>query len=384
MAKKNKDVAAQATTNQEKKKNPTLRLIIFLVELVLIIVGIVGAVQFIKKYNDPKLTAENYFKALLAGDYATAYGYLEPAEEENAFINQSTYATAMASLEIAGCEDYEIFSEGNNVYSMSYDNGYVTIKLHEQDEKRYLLFKDYEVELQDIYAEDVTITAPKDVTITMNGLVLDSSNCRIGEEDYLSDYETSYTIDRMYIGDYIVEVSGADVYQPYTDKLEVSPYSTYFYVSQPYLAEDLADTLIERSYNTLEVVYQDAINQEETCAVLEEAKAYDLVDPSYLQNGYDSIKYDLYIYDGFFESVDLSDFTGEIDYYSYDYESGDLEITLTLEFYEDYTYQTLDWWTDRYEQSSDSGYGDATFEYRYVDGEWVLTYFYVYSSIYAW
>lgn len=386
MAKKKEDVAAQATVKKEKKKNPALRLIIFLVELVLLIGGIVGAVMMVKKYNDPKLTAENYFKALLAGDYATAYGYLEPVEEENAFINESTYAVAMESLGITDyADDYEIVEKGTNKYVLECDGDeYLTIRLHEQDAKRFLVFKDYEVEQLDMYAEDVSITAPKDVTLTIGGIVLDSSNCERDQESYLSVYETSYTIPKMFVGDYVVEVTGGDVYQAYTETLSIDTYNTYFYLSQPYLAEGLADTLINRSYDLLAAVYQEAMNQDETSATLEAEKTGYLQDTDYLDNGYESIKYDLEISDGFFEYLNVSDFSGEIDWYSYNYDDGNLEVQITLDYTEDYGYQTLDWWSDQYEESTDTGYGDASFEYTYVNGEWVLTYFYIYSGIYAW
>lgn len=380
MAKKKEDIKS------EKKKNPTLRLIIFLVELVLLIGGIVGAVMMVKKYNDPKLTAENYYKALLAGDYATAYSYLELGEEESAFINENTYATAMASLELTDyADDYEIVEKGTAKYVLECGGREVlTIKLREQDAKRFLVFKDYEVEQLDMYAENISITAPKDVTLTIDGIVLDSSNCQKDQESYLSVYETSYTIPKMFTGNYIIEVTGGDVYQSYTENINVDEYNTYFYLSQPYLAETMADTLIGRSYDLLAAVYQEAMNQDETSATLEAEKTDYLEDPDYLDNGYVSIKYDLDISDGFFEYLNVSDFSGEIDWYSYNYEDGNLEVQITLNYTEDYGYQTLDWWTDQYTESTDTGSGDASFEYTYVDGEWVLTYFYVYSGIYAW
>lgn len=380
MAKKKEDIKS------EKKKNPTLRLIIFLVELVLLIGGIVGAVMMVKKYNDPKLAAENYYKALLAGDYATAYSYLEADEEESAFINENTYVTAMASLELTDyADDYEIVEKGTAKYALECAGREVlTIRLHEQDAKRFLVFKDYEVELLDMYAENISITAPKDVTLTIDGIVLDSSNCQKDQESYLSVYETSYTIPKMFTGNYVIEVTGGDVYQSYTESINVDEYNTYFYLSQPYLAENLADTLIGRSYDLLAAVYQEAMNQDETSATLEAEKTDYLQESDYLDNGYTSIKYDLDISDGFFEYLNVSDFSGEIDWYSYNYENGNLEVRITLEYTEDYGYQTLDWWTDQYTESTDTGSGDASFEYTYVDGEWVLTYFYVYSGIYAW
>ena len=60
--------------------------------------------KLIEKYNNPKLTVDNYFKALLAGDYETAYSYVEPMEDTT-FMNKDAYIAAMQYLEVAGEED---------------------------------------------------------------------------------------------------------------------------------------------------------------------------------------------------------------------------------------------------------------------------------------
>lgn len=384
MAKKNKDVAAEATAvKKEKKKNPALRLIILLVELAAIIGCVIGTVKLIEKYNNPRLTVDNYFKALLAGDYETAYSYVEPMEDTT-FMNKDAYIAAMQYLEVAGEEDYRIYSVGDNEYTMSYGNsGYMTIRLRECEEKRFLVFKDYEVILRDVYAEDVMITAPKDVTISVNGIKLDASNCAIDESEYLSSYETSYTIDCMYQGEYLVELDGGEIYQPYSEIMDVEWDGCSHYMYQPYLADGVATELLERSYDIIATTYQDAMNGAESTAALDELKANGgEVDEDY--NFYTSLKNDLTIEDGFFEYVDVFNFSGEISYYSYDYDTGNMEVSLYLYYEEDYGYQVLDWWDEVYEASTDSGSADASFTYSYIDGEWVLNYLSIYSSIYAW
>ncbi len=383
MAKKNNDVAAEATVKKEKKKRPALRLIIVLVELAVIIGCIIGAVKLVEKYNDPQLTVDNYFKALLAGDYETAYSYVEPMEETT-FINKDSYINAMEYLEVAGNDDYRIYSVGDNEYTMSYGNsGYMTIRLRECEEKRFFVFKDYEVVLRDVFAEDVTITAPKDVTITLNGMVLDSSNCAMDESDYLRNYETSYTIDCMYQGEYLVALDGGDVYQPYSEIMEVAWDNCYKDMYQPYLAEGVVEELIGKSYDIVAETYQDAMNQADTTAALDEIKAAGTdIDEDY--NFFTYLKDDLEVYDGFFDYVNVYDFSGEIGYYSYDYETGNMNVNVYLYYQEDYGYQTLDWWDDTYEASTDTGSGEANFTYSYIDGEWVLTNLYIYSGIYAW
>lgn len=385
MAKKNKDVAAEATTvKKEKKKKPALRLIILLVELAVIIGCVIGTVKLIEKYNNPKLTAERYFDALLAGDFETAYSYVEEMED-TVFLNKEAYIASMQYLEVAGQEYYNIYQNGKNQYTMSYGNdGYLKIGLRECEEKKFFVFKEYEVVLIDyVFAEDVTIMAPKDVTVSLNGIVLDSSNCAIDESDYLSAYETSYTIDRMYLGEYLLEVDGGEIYQPYSEIMEVDWSSHSQYMDRPKLADGVATELLERSYDIIATTYQDAINGEESTAALDEIKANGgEVDEDY--NFYTSLKNDLTIEDGFFEYVDVFNFSGEISYYSYDYDTGNMEVSVELYYEEDYGYQVLDWWDEVYEASTDSGEADASFTYSYINGEWKLTRLNLYSAIYAW
>lgn len=383
MAKKNKDVAAETTVKKEKKKNPALRLIILFVELAVIIGCVIGTVKLIEKYNNPKLTADNYFKALLAGDYDTAYSYVEEMEDTT-FMNKDAYIAAMQYLEVAGEEDYRIYSVGDNEYTMSYGNsGYMTIRLRECEEKRFFVFKDYEVILRDVFAEDVMITAPKDVTISVNGIVLDGSNCALDQSDYLSAYETSYTIDCMYQGEYLVELDGGEVYQSYSEIMNVEWDGCSHYMYQPYLAEGIASELLERSYDIIATTYQDAMNQAETTAALEDVRANsENFDEDY--NFYEYLKDDLQVDDGFFEYVDVYGFSGEIGYYSYDYDEGYMTVTVYMDYQEDYGYQRLDWWDEVYLAYTDSSEASATFYYIYMDGEWVLRDLSLYSGIYAW
>ncbi len=384
MAKKNKDVAAETTVKKEKKKRPALRLIILLVELAVIIGCVVGAVKLVEKYNNPKLVADNYFKALLAGDYETAYSYVEEMEDTT-FMNKDAYITAMQYLEIAGEEYYNIYQTGNNQYTISYGNdGYMKIGVRECEEKKFFVFKEYEVVLiDDVFAEDVTIIAPKDVTVSLNGIVLDGTNTALDQKDYLSAYETSYTIDCMYIGEYLLEVDGGEWYQSYSDIAEVSEYTSSIYLDRPKLADSVAEELLGRSYDIIATTYQDAMNQAETTAALEDVRANsEYFDADY--NFYEYLKDDLEVDDGFFEYVDVYDFSGEIEYYSYDYEEGYLTVTVDMEYQEDYGYQTLDWWDEVYEAYTDSGEASATFYYIYTNGEWVLRDLSLYSGIYAW
>ena len=57
MSEKQESVMQGQTVQNEKKKNPGLRLVIFFIELIILIAGAAGSVIMINRYNDPELVA---------------------------------------------------------------------------------------------------------------------------------------------------------------------------------------------------------------------------------------------------------------------------------------------------------------------------------------
>ena len=385
MAKKKDDTTAGAVVKKEKKKHPGLRLIIFLLELLLIAGGIVGSILFIRKYNDPKLTATGYADALLAGDYETAYGYLVK-DEENAFLTLEAYAAAMEATGVAKADKSELVKNEDGSFKLVYDNKEIMIRLIEQDEKRYYVFRDYQIEHQNLYVEDIKFVAAKDLQISLNGIVLDSHSCRIDEVEGLDLYQTSYTIDKMYAGPYIMEVTGEN-FKPYTEALAITSDAMYTEVAMPYISDELVEILTMQAYQDLQEIFQSAMNQEEQCQLIEDAKMNGVFASSYDDNVYyyNSLKEHFNIEDGFFEYLELKDWSASIQGYFYDDVTGKFLVDISLEYTEDYGYRMLDWWTESYYEKYDSSAdGLAAFYYGYVDGEWVLADLFLYDPIYIW
>lgn len=385
------NTAQNQAVQKEKKNNPKLRLIVFVIELILLIAGITGCVVLVKSYNNPDRIAENYFNALKEGDYATAYSYLqmEDGMEESAFLNADVYASVMEKFgfadEFAIIDDYseEIF--GETYYVLDSGKGTHTIQVTETGKKKWFLFQEYEVCPQEFYAEDVYITAPKMMAVSINGIELNESNSTRDDastEVYLSPYETAYKIDQMIVGDYRIQVSG-DVFQTYTKDVTVNGYYDVFMMDTPVLKEGTIDHLAEAVPEMLRSLYQSALNGEDARTAFAAAGLHEPSDDE--RDRYESLVDDFIVYNGYFTAITFSEFEA----YSYggyfDWDTGEYQTDIRMDYTITYNYDMLDWWTESYyESKEDTAYGYFNCDVVYRNGEWVLEDIYISSNIYAW
>ena len=376
----------------EKKKNPQLRLILFLIELIVLIAGIVGSIVLVKNYNDPKRVAESYFDALKAGDYATAYSYLQMEDdmETSAFVNVDVYASVMEKYgfaeEAADIHDRSQEQLGDTYYVLDAGKGAHTIQVTETGKKKWLLFREYEVCPQNFYAEDVYITAPKAMTVSVNGIELNSSNSTRDDssnEVYLSAYETAYKIDHMIVGDYRIQVSG-DIFQTYTEDVTVNTYYNVFMMDEPVLKAGSLDQIVELIPEKIQSLYQSAVNGDDAQTAFAAAGLHEPSDENEYAS-YENLVDDFTLDDGYFTGITLSDF--ETFFYGgyFDWETGGYRANVTVEHAIAYSYDVLDWWTESYyESEEDEAYGYLNCDLVYRDGEWVIETIYVYSGVYVW
>ena len=146
------------------------------------------------------------------------------------------YGFADETVEVTDWTDEQY---GEVSYALDAGRGTHTVQVVETGKKRLFLFKEYEVCPQNFYAEDVYITAPKMMTVSVNGINLNESNSVRDDHSsdvYLSAYETAYKIDRMIVGDYRIQVSG-DVFETYTEDVTVNSYYNVFMMDTPVLKQ---------------------------------------------------------------------------------------------------------------------------------------------------
>lgn len=378
--------------NRAQKKNPSLRLIVFAVELILLIAAAAGSVILVKKYNDPERVAESYFNALKKGDYATAYSYLKTEEgmDTSDFLSLDMYASVMEEYGFAN-EAVDVNSHSGEefeelLYVLDAGRGAHMIQVVETGEKKWFLFREYEVCPQDFYADNVYITAPKQMEVSVNGIELNSGNSTRddhSDEVYLSAYETAYKIDKMFVGDYRIQVSG-DIFQTYTEDVTVNTYYNVIMLDTPVLKEGSVDQLAEMMPEMVKSLYQSALNGEDAQTAFAAAGLNEPDEEECSQ--YEALVDDFTVDDGYFTQISLSDF----DVYSYyggyfDWETGEYRTDITLEYQVTYSYDILDWWTESYyESKEDDSYGYFDCDIIYRNGEWIFEDIYISSGVYAW
>lgn len=392
MSEKQENIMQDQTVQNEKKKNPGLRMIIFLIELIVLIAGVVGSAIMVNRYNDPERVAKRYFQALKEGDYATAYSYLqtEEGEGESDFVNVSVYAAVMESYgfadETADATERTDEELGEAFFVLDAGRGAHTVQVVETGKKRLFLFKEYEICPQDFYAEDVYITAPKMMTVSVNGIPLNESNSTRDDDSkdvYLNPYETAYKIDRMIVGDYRIQVSG-DIFQTYTEDVTVNTYYNVLMMDTPVIKEGTLEQIAEELPETVRSLYQSALNGEDAQTAFAAAGLSGLTEDG--QSTYDDLVDDLLIDDGYFTSFELSDFEANV--YGggwFDWETGEYYSNITLSYTTSYHYDVLDWWTESYYESKEDEYnGNIDFDVFYRNGEWVIDDIYIISGVYTW
>lgn len=371
------------TTNEAvaKKKNPVARLVIFILEILLLAGGIVGAVLFLKKNNDPKLVAQNYFEAIKEADYASSLKYLSE-DEKGHFLTPEAYAAAMEAKGVSN-SDYTVEYDGEGFYSMISDNGGVlTVKVTETGKKRMLVFKEYQVELVGFTAESVTLVSALDATVKLNGEVLNESNCQV-EKDAST---ARYTIDELYIGNYYVEVSG-DMYKTNTEKITISTSDSFTSckLADPEVNPEIYQEIADKAFNDYCTILQSAINGDDYCSVFDSVMSIDYYQYEEWMDEYDDLLGAVYMEDGFFDYFTVTNVSCESIYTS-DISNGYPTIYVDLYYDTEYQYQELDYWTESYyETYYDTNYGWYDAYYSYVNGEWVLSgYSYFDPAVYVY
>lgn len=368
---------------QTKNKNGIM---IALIETVILVAFIFATVKVIQHFNSSSIVANKYCEALVEQDWVTAYSLLD-VDDDGQFTSKEAFISTMEN-KYKFITDYKIKEGKRNLYTFEYNipaGDYESIiKLVEQDEKSYFIFKNYKVKPTDLTVEDVTIVVPKDITVEINGIALDSKNEDSSSIMSTNDYEKTYVIDKMYAGTYLLELSGA-CWQSYTYKIEVSEYETFFYPETPYLSPDVVRDLTEGSAEILNEMYNSAIAGSD-CASLTEAAKDDDVNGDDILSNYDYLRTGLELYNegSFYNYLTFSNISGEI--YSYYYDEEYLKVSLDLNFSYDYQYSSkeVDWYTDQtyYETEADTSTDSASFEYIYKDGQWMLSNLYVYNIVY--
>lgn len=382
---KKQDKIPENVTVVSKKKHPVLRMVLFILELMILFICVMGSLLYIRGKNNPRHTADRFYEALKAGDFDAAYDMMVP-EAETPFINREMFALAMSSRDFEN-GDYHLQRQSKTVYTLESDsdNDFPPIVLNfiEKETKRFSLISEYEVEIGGIYVQDVSFVVPKYAALSVNGILLDEDNSRINArihgERLTNFYEKSYTVNRMYSGGYLIEVSG-DIYQPYTDWVIIRNTDTAsaqnsminIRMDAPLFAPEMADILGQRAYKDFQTVFQAALSQDALCPF--DVSKFE--DNFYNSDYFSILKDELQPqYDGFYNAINMRDFESSINAHYYDYGSGNLIVDVELTYTIEIDYQSYSQLRGTYANHTKTDTGTANFRYYYRGEDWYLCFY---------
>lgn len=272
----------QGNPSEQLNNNQGVRRWILLGILAAAIIGcLVGSILLIRHYNDPMLTAGDYYDAVARKEWDRLYEMLDVGEDGH-FLTRESYFAVMEE-QFRDMDKYSIHREGNHVFRMDYvvagREHATTILLKEQEKKEYLFFRQYTIQPLDLLAENISIIVPNDITVCINGTEL-------GEE-YLDEtgavahatYETVYTLPRMYIGTYTLAQYGEN-FQTCTDEIEIGASNVIIRPALPYLNSGVIENLGEEAAGLIRLEYEAMIAGNDSGNGADRGKAYSDVNIS--------------------------------------------------------------------------------------------------------
>lgn len=242
----------------KKEKERMIRRRTFILLLAGLVAACLSGVVILFHYNNPVNTARAYFDAILEKDWDAVYQMVDIAGDGQ-FLEKSAYITVVEE-QFRDMTEYSLEKADGNTYVVEYDTRdgleHSTIVLVEQEPK-FLLFQDYKVQPVDLIAEKIYFLVPDDISIALNGIpieaeyIVDSIEASDVEAENDSvetaSYEKIYCLPSMYIGKYVLELSG-ESYQEYTEEITIHKAGEIIRPELPYLAEETVAAVSESAF----------------------------------------------------------------------------------------------------------------------------------------
>lgn len=344
----------------------------------------------------PKRIAKNYFESLSKGDYKAMYDCLALPDDE--FINEETFNVYMqeyaeTSNRFTDVKNYtieeiksnsglgdsynsELPSAGSNSMIKNFQvsivdsmTGYIDelkIPLIKQDAKTWLFFDTYKVSAAGYVLQDITINAPANTTVSLDGVELNNKEQSSDEENVCL-----YEIANLFPGTHTISVV-SDMFETYEMEIDINNSESTYNVSANSLKlkEELVSTAKTNATNDFKLLYSKAKDGKEFSTIgIKAAPEADIstvysriVEKLTLNSDGTGIK------SVTFTSVEANDL-----YSQYTNDDGAIRISFQQEFQYTYTYtRTQGWFNVTLVDGESSGAQTVRFTYEYVDGEWLL------------
>ena len=327
----------------------------------------------------PEITAKEYFKAFMAGDYEKAYDLLSIDESE--FINEKYFGKLVQEM---GCEDVAHF-EVDSVRSDSKSyaktmrvtyrlrgetNDYTfDVNLEKSESKKFLFFDEWKVIPDRFLKKNVRIFVLKDSEVTIDDIKLGKDYLVSETVDENAD---EYRIPAIFTGDYQAQIKNSS-FNDYKASITVSggdENDFYEDLSRVSMKTDALQKVCKQAQADFQNMWNSAAKKEDFAKIKGVAMAKDTDE---LSNDYSNLV-DKFINE---EGVGLKKLTfQDISINANeDKTSGDsMKPVVKVEFETSYTYTSAykDWWTGEIENQDGEGNYQGWMYYFYEDGKWVL------------
>lgn len=332
------------TLSKGKKKQ--IRRSAFYLVVVAIVCLFFSSLILINYFNDSSITAKKYFNAIVDKDWDAVYNLLD-VDDDGPFLTKASYIS-LIEKEYTNLKTYYLEEPEKNTFLMTYgeenNQKETTIVMVEKEERFMLIYKQYAVQPIDLLAENISFLLPKDVSIKINGTLLNETYLDTTGKISCAFYEKVYTIPCLYIGSYLIEIFG-DNYQTYTQEIEVLESDQCFITELPNLSENVISLLGEESFTTIYNEYERTLDEDNTQK----------------DNSYAGIK--------------LSDLSAEITEYGYNQTGLSMKVSVSYLYETKITKKETDEYTgmDYYLQKEIKQKKQKTFDYTYDGEKWLLS-----------
>ncbi len=376
--------------------------------LVALIIGIIVFVNIGKSGSDYKKTAEKYVESLTSGDYDKAFNALTlPASE---FLTVDTFRAANADTGIGEITTMTV-TDGYSMYvtpnskavNISYvlnvgKVGNLNLTLDKTSEKHMLFFDKYKVNASNFYKTDVIVVAPKNMTVKVNGVAVDSKY--ILEETQAQEYyyNTSkanvYEIPYVFYGnakftlesDFTETLESAIVLKESKDDDDTDISVNFMSMTSDIkYKEDLATTLQKQAESDLATIVKAAVDGKEFSTITGMVSSY--------ESWKDDVEYDYEYYNlnrmhsssKDFSEMKITDVKTKASFGSYStYSNGQMKLKVTVSYSSagKYVYHSSFYGDQTYVQDART-YSSSYIYYTYEDGKWVIASMYLPLNTYT-
>ncbi len=183
--------------------------------LILAVTGGIGVFAAYAKTEGSSMTyAKDYFKSFMTHSWSVLYAKTDLKNSK--FINEESFGRMMNHIVPArGSDTYEFVDRGSDGAYHLIDVVYqetgsdikrtMTLRMKKQEEKNMLIFNQWRVSLKEEIIKNCTITAPVNMSVTVDGVSL--ADCSYTDDETGS--LRTYTLDEVLAGIHSLEVSSS-------------------------------------------------------------------------------------------------------------------------------------------------------------------------------